>query len=398
LRPLAIELRDVHKRYRLYRQRYQSIKEVLVHRRRGDWEDHWALRGLTLAVQRGTSLGLIGPNGAGKSTALKLMARILAPDRGRVSVAGRVYGLLELGAAFQLDYSGRENLYLNASLLGLSRKEIDRRYESIVDFSELGAAIHNPLRTYSSGMFLRLAFAIAVHVEPDVLLVDEVLAVGDHSFQKKCLNRIASFQAAGGTIVVVAHNLQSILEICNEVAWIEDGVLRRLGPPMEVVNEYLDRVRETDAERDASASPESLRPVARTVSIDGVRLLDRRGEPASVLEAGDPLTIEIPYHVSKRVDKPVIGVALHRKDGVCIFATNTLIDGLSLGPLTHNGQASLQLRDLPLLAGTYRLSVAVHTVDDYTPLDWHDQAYDFRVLAQTGEQGLVRIQRKWEFN
>jgi ABC-type polysaccharide/polyol phosphate transport system ATPase subunit len=353
---------------------------------------------LTLTVQPGASLGLIGPNGAGKSTALKLMARILTPDRGRLRVAGRVYGLLELGAGFQLDYSGRENLYLNASLLGLKRKEIDRRYDSIVDFSELGAAIDDPVRTYSSGMFLRLAFAIAVHVEPDVLLVDEILAVGDHSFQQKCLNRIASFQAAGGTIVAVGHNLQSIQEMCSEVAWIEGGVLQRLGPPMAVVNEYLDRVRKIDAEKEAAAPQDGRRPHAGVVRIEGVRLLNRRGEPASVLKAGDPLTVEILYHVDKRVERPVIGVALHRKDGVCVFATNTLIDGLSLGPLTHDGQASLQLRDLPLLSGTYRLSVALHTVDDHTPLDWHDQAYGFRILAPPGEQGLVRIQRKWDFN
>ena len=393
----VIRFEDVHKRYRIYRQRYQSVKEILVHRRMGEWVDHWALRGVSLEVQPGTTLGLIGPNGAGKSTTLKVMARILTPDRGRTRIARRVSGLLELGAGFQLEYTGKENIYLNASLLGLSRKDIDRKYDAIVEFSELGSAIADPLRTYSSGMYMRLAFAIAIHGEPEVLLVDEILAVGDQSFQQKCLDRIGEFQAAGGTIVIVSHNLPSIQEMCTEVAWVEDGVLQALGSPMTVVNAYLDRVRERDQAREASQAGEARE--APAVELGEVRTLNRQAEPVRVLEVGDPLFLEIPYRVRQRVDAPIFNVTLYRNDGVCLYATSTRLDHVSVPPLASDGVVRFDYRGLPLLAGTYRLSVAIFDgTEEGRPIDLHDKLYSFRVVSTSRELGLVRLDHDWQLD
>jgi ABC-type polysaccharide/polyol phosphate transport system ATPase subunit len=394
----VIELQDVHKRYRIYRQRYQSVKEILVHRRLGEWEDHWALRGVTLDVRPGTTLGLIGPNGAGKSTTLKIMARILTPDRGGVRISRRVSGLLELGAGFQLEYTGRENIYLNASLLGLTRREIDRKYEAIVDFSELGAAIQDPLRTYSSGMYMRLAFSIAVHVDPEVLLVDEILAVGDQSFQQKCLDRIGAFQAAGGTIVIVSHSLSSIQEMCTKVAWIEDGIVQELGPPMTVVNAYLDHVRQIDETREAAKQTDQMRELP-AVQLGEVHTLNRHGEPARVLETGDPLVLEIPFCVNRRLNRPVFGVALFRNDGIHLYGTNTRLDRATLPTLTSDGIIRLHFRGLSLLAGTYRLTVGVFDESDESqPLDYHDKRYSFHVISNSDEQGLVRFDHEWQLD
>ncbi|MBO0728277.1 MAG: ABC transporter ATP-binding protein [Acidimicrobiaceae bacterium] len=392
--PPVVVLEDVHKRYRIYRRRYQSLKEILVHQRLGEWQDQWALRGVSLEVARGTSLGLIGPNGAGKSTALKLMARILRPDRGRVSVTGRVAGLLELGAGFQIDYTGRENIYLNASLFGLTRRDIDRRFDSIVEFSELEHAIDDPIRTYSSGMHMRLAFSIAVHVDPEVLLVDEILAVGDESFQQKCLRRIRNFQAEGGTIVYVSHGLSSVQEMCTEAAWIESGEVRKIGTPDSVVEAYLDRVREHDTMIEQQEGLRSERKVP-AVQLGEARLLDRNGRRAGVIEMGDPLTVEIPFHVKRSLAAPVFSVSIFRNDGAHVFTTNSRTD-IVPGPLDQDGKVRVQFRSLPLVAGTYRLSVGLYaSSESWALVDTQHWAYGFRVLGSVDEQGLVHLDHEW---
>lgn len=364
----------------------------------GEWEDHWALREVDLEIPEGATVGLIGPNGAGKSTALKLMARILAPDRGQVEIRGRACGLLELGAGFQLEYTGRENVYLNASLLGLSREDIRRKFDSIVAFSELEEHIDDPLRTYSSGMYMRLAFAIAIHVEPDVLLVDEILAVGDIHFQRKCLDYIAEFQKAGGTIVMVSHNLGQVQEICSDVAWIEDGKVQEYGAPTAVANAFIDHVRERD--RRIREEERRRRPLESTaqpdVELGEVRLLDRLGEAAEVIEVGQQLTLEIPYRVFHRLPTPVFGAAIFRNDGVHLYGTNTAIDGVEIPPLTDDGVIRLEFPHLSLLPGTYRVSVGVFdSPEGGSPLDFHDKLYGFRVIGAQREEGLARIDHRW---
>ena len=384
-----IRLEDVHKRYRIYRRRYQSVKEILVHRRLGEWEDHWAVKGISLEVEQGTTLGLLGPNGAGKSTTLKLMARILTPDKGRILTARRVAGLLELGSGFQLEYTGIENIYLNASLLGLTKRDVKARLDSIVDFSELGQAISDPIRTYSTGMVMRLAFSIAIHVDPEILLVDEVLAVGDESFQKKCLDHIMKFQALGGTIVFVSHGMGTVQDLCNQAAWIDDGVVQSIGNPSTVINAYVDRVRD----RDAANTPRGEVPA---VELGDVRLLNRTGRPVHALGRGDQLTLEVPYKVHRPVEHPVFGVAVMRNDGAYVYGTNTLAEGMHLRPLRKDGFFTFRYDALPLLGGTFRLSIAVFDESQLLlPIDAHDRTYSFRVEGEGEEEGVVRLDHDW---
>lgn len=385
----VIRLEDVHKRYRIYRRRYQSVKEILVHRRLGEWEDHWAVKGISLEVEKGTTLGLLGPNGAGKSTTLKLMARILTPDRGRIATARRVAGLLELGSGFQLEFTGMENIYLNASLLGLTKRDIKKRLQSIIEFSELGPAINDPLRTYSTGMQMRLAFSIAIHVDPEVLLVDEVLAVGDESFQKKCLNHITKFQAEGGTIVFVSHSMGQVQDLCNRAAWIEDGVVQSIGNPAMVVNGYVDRVRDRDAAQERTGE-------APAVELGDVRLLNQEGQPVHALRRGQQLTLEVPYRVHRPVDHPVFGVAVMRNDGAYVYGTNTLVEGMRLRPLTMDGTFTFRYDSLPMLGGTFRLQIAIFDESQMlVPIHSHDRTYSFRVEGATKEEGVVRLDHAW---
>jgi ABC-2 type transport system ATP-binding protein len=236
---ITIRVSDVHKKFKVYFDKGQTMKERLLFRNRNHYEDRWVLRGVSFEVKRGEAVGIIGRNGSGKSTLLKLMTRIMYPDSGLVQLNGRVAALIELGAGFHHDMSGRENIYTNAAIFGLSRKEIDFRLERIIDFSELGEYIDNPVRTYSSGMYMRLAFAVAINVDADILLIDEILAVGDASFQIKCFERLRSIKASGVTVVIVSHSLGQIEEICDRSYWIKDGTIERHGDPVSVHKEYL---------------------------------------------------------------------------------------------------------------------------------------------------------------
>lgn len=395
----AIELLGVHKRYRVYKERYRNLKEIVFNRGFGEWEDHWALQGFDLQVRRGSTVGLIGSNGAGKSTTLKLMSRILVPDRGQVRVNGRVSGLLELGAGFQPEYTGRENVYLNASLLGLTRADIRARFDDIVGFAELHEYIDTPLRTYSSGMFMRLGFAVAIHVEPEVLLVDEILAVGDEAFQHKCLDWIEAFQRRGGTIVMVSHNLGSVREMCDKVAWLEHGRLRQFGEGRDVVDAYVDHVREEMERAEQTTAAQMAGRAKPSVELGEARMLDDGGGAIQEFVIGSSVTIEIPYRVYRSVATPVFGVAIHRNDGVLVYATNTDVDGIDLGPLNEDGTIRFNCRSLRLLAGSYRVTVAVlgsRRLEE-PPIDSHWQRYSLRIRGGVRrEQGVARLEHDWD--
>jgi ABC-2 type transport system ATP-binding protein len=386
----AIQLIDVSKRYRVYRLRYTSFKEMLVHRSRGQWEERWALRNVSLDVRPGGSLGLVGPNGAGKSTSLKLMARILVPDGGQVAVRGRVASLIELGAGFQAEYTGRENVYLNASLLGLSKQHVDHRFDDIVDFAELQQHIDDPLRTYSSGMAMRLGFSVAIHAEPEVLLIDEILAVGDEAFQHRCLDWLDSFKARGGTIVLVSHNLGSIRQHCEQAAWIENGEIQAMGASGRVVDEYLDQVH-GEEER-------GRRGHGQDVELGTVRLLTDQGLPVEEVKTGDSLVLEIPYRVHRCVETPVFAVSIHTSDGFLVHRTSTTMEYGRLQPLERDGSIRLRFRNLSLNGGSYRVSVALYDTirDDMPPIDRHDLRYRFWVEHSSHTRGLVRLDQQWE--
>ena len=238
----AVQVREVSKTFRLHRDRNQTLKAAILHRKRADYEEFWALKDVSLDVPVGTTFGLIGENGSGKSTLLKCMAQILRPDHGSIAITGKVSALLELGAGFHPELSGRENVFLNGSILGLGRKELASRYDDIVEFAGLERFIDTPVKNYSSGMYVRLGFSVAINVEPDVLLVDEVLAVGDEQFQRRCAEKFAEMRAKGRTVVLVSHALGSVRSMCDNAAWLDGGVLRSMGSASEVIDEYLDTV------------------------------------------------------------------------------------------------------------------------------------------------------------
>jgi ABC-type polysaccharide/polyol phosphate transport system ATPase subunit len=390
----TIALEGVWKKYRVYGERYRSLKEVAIKRRLGRWEDRWVLRDVDLAVDPGSSFGLVGPNGAGKSTTLKLMARILSPDRGQVRLHGRVSGLIELGAGFQPEYTGRENIFLNGSLLGLTGREIRRRLDRIVAFSELEASIDEPMRTYSSGMQMRLGFAIAANVDPEVLLVDEVLAVGDEAFQRKCIDWLDDFKRQGGTLVLVSHNLGAIRQMCEQAAWIQEGTVRALGSPDEVVSAYLDDVREHRDEQGSTAVSATETPA---VQLTTVRLLDGQGREVEQVKTGDSLSVEIGYRCHRHLETPVFGVALYRNDGTYIYGSNTAVDGVQVPAIDRDGKVTLTYPSLPLLSGTYLLTVAIFgsPMLHAGAIDFHEQRYRFRVLSSSLEQGLARLGHEW---
>ena len=388
----AITVEGVTKRFRLYHERNQSLKSTLVRRGRASYEEFYALRDVSLAVPKGTAMGLIGENGSGKSTLLKCMARILRPDSGRITTEGKVSALLELGAGFHHELSGRENVYLNGSILGLSRKELDRKFDDIVQFAGLERFIDTPVKNYSSGMYLRLGFSVAINVDPDVLLVDEVLAVGDENFQRRCREKFAELGARGRTVVLVSHALDSIRELCDAAAWLEGGRLRAVGDVDEVVDHYLHVVDEGAADG-ARAAPSG----GGRRAIAHIDLLDRKHEPTREALTGDPVTIRFHYELDEAVRRPVFAMAIHTLDGIEVTATDTARLALVPEP-AGRGHIDFEVDSLPLLPGTYDVSAVLSDGDTGAVLDTHHRAFRFVVDAgapTVSLRGIVEVAGTW---
>ncbi|MGB9723159.1 MAG: ABC transporter ATP-binding protein [Chloroflexia bacterium] len=419
----AVCFERVSKRFILQHERDRSFQELTVNlfrrlRRRRRREDFWALREVSFAVEPGETLGIIGENGSGKSTTLKLISRILEPTSGRITVNGRVSALLELGAGFHPDLTGRENIYLNASLLGFSRREIRRKTESIIAFAELERFIDIPVRHYSSGMFMRLGFAIAIHVDPDILLTDEVLAVGDESFQRKCLEKIAELQRSGKTILFVSHDMNAVRSLCSRVLWLHQGRVQDLGDPNRVVDAYLLFIHEREAafleERQRRlqeaapqeaagppSEPEAVQPLQNRwgsgeISFQQVRFLDAEGNDCFLHRSGAPAVIEMAYTVARPQPDPVFGIAIYRQDGLWVYGTNTAIDGLTLEAPQGKGVIRFHMPALHLLEGQYWLDVAVHARNG-TPYDYWRHCWNFSVYSLVSDQGVYRPEHRWEW-
>ncbi len=404
----AILLEHVSKRFVLHHEKPRSLQEMLVnliHRRNGTKEEFWALRDVTFAVGRGESLGIVGRNGSGKSTALKLITRILQPTSGRVSVAGKVSALIELGAGFHPDLTGRENVFLNGAILGLSRKQIQSRFSDIVAFAELERFIDTPVKHYSSGMYARLGFAVAISVDPDILIIDEVLAVGDESFQKKCVEKIREFKSRGVTVLFVSHSLDAIRSLCDKAVWLDDGVVRLEGRASDVAERYLLDSNLSDQERH---SPGSLKPAGEPASggarwgsgeveITGVRLLDGKGRERGWFRSGETLVVRMTYRAKEAVRDPVFGVALYASDGTHVAGPNTLSSGHRIGGVQGEGWVDYVVPDLPLASGVYSLSVAVYDYSCTHAFDHQHRLYRLEVRRGSvwEDQGLVRIPCQW---
>jgi ABC-type polysaccharide/polyol phosphate transport system ATPase subunit len=366
-----------------------------------------ALADVSFEVGRGEAFGVIGGNGCGKSTLLKLVAGILRPTRGRVEVDGRVAALIELGAGFHPEISGRENVYINGAVLGLSRAEVARRFDAIVEFAGLGDLIDEPVKNYSSGMYVRLGFAVAVHTEPDVLLVDEVLAVGDEAFAHRCLRRIAEMLAQGKTLLFVSHALAVVEEVCDRVLWLDRGRPRLLGSPRRVCDAYRQAVaeeegeehraeKETRAAAPEAAAAEPLRWGSGAAEILAARLLDAAGRERYHFQSGEELAIEIRARAREPLADFVFGVALATPRGVECWGTNTELAGFV--PARFAGEAVVRVRcpSLRLGAGEYTLDVAVHARNG-APYDYRRKLLGLTVTAGAGAVGLYLPEHRWEF-
>jgi ABC-2 type transport system ATP-binding protein/lipopolysaccharide transport system ATP-binding protein len=412
----AIEVVSVSRVYQKYsaRHRFQTFKSALL---RGDFfkslrpeELVTALDDVTLKIPAGTTFGVIGENGSGKSTLLKVVAGIAKPSRGAVAVRGKVAALIELGAGFHPEISGRENVFINGIMLGLSKKEISRKFEDIVRFAELEEFIDAPVKTYSSGMYMRLGFSIAINVNPEVLLIDEVLAVGDASFVPKCLDRIDDFRRRKKTILFVSHDLPTVEKICDRVAWMKNGRVRAQGEPKRIIDLYLQDVaekKETEFSRrreevdleqlPAEEGRREARWGRREVEIRKVSLRSLRGEAKHVFSPQEGMAIELEIYARRRVKDFVFGIGIFNSQGVSCYGTNTRLEEFRPRALEGRGRVSCRIERLNLINGTYYLDVAVHRADG-TPYDYHRNLYSFLVSSRHLDVGVARLPHRWRFS
>ena len=392
---IAVSAHGVSKRFRLYHERNQSLKAAFMRGRRAKYDEFWALRDVELDIEAGKTFGLIGHNGSGKSTLLKCLAGILVPDAGAISTTGKVSALLELGAGFHPELTGRDNVYLNGSILGLSKKQIDRQFDGIVDFAGLEPFIDTPVKNYSSGMYVRLGFSVAINVDPDILMVDEVLAVGDESFQRKCMEKFEEFRRAGKTVVLVSHALGSMRSMCDEVAWLDHGKLLAVGKPSDVVDEYQGATHE-----DRAVDPESgtgSRWGSGELVVSRVELV-HDGSATSHVPTGAETCIRMHYQASSPVEEPVLGIALHTLDGQQVTGPNTRDVGLSTGVVQGEGVVDLHVPQLLLTPGTYELTVAVYDHSLTHAFDHREKLLRFDVVPGTPSDrfGVVSLGGTWD--
>ena len=395
-----IDVDGVSKRFRLYHERNQSLKSTIMRRRRGVYEEFWALKDVSFSVGAGTTMGLIGENGSGKSTMLKCLAKILRPESGSIAIKGKTSALLELGAGFHPELSGRENVYLNGSILGLSKKAVDARFDDIVDFAGLERFIDMPVKNYSSGMYVRLGFSVAINVDPDVLLVDEVLAVGDEQFQRKCLERVSELRAAGKTIVVVTHSLNTVRTLCDEAVWLDHGEVKAFAKAGEVADAYLGNVH-VDRTEESEGGEGSARWGAGDVKLTEIELLDERGQPTTQVHTGDTATFRVHYRAERRVPRPVFGIAVYTLEGIQVTGPNTHEADKWVDAIEGEGVVDLRVDHLLLLPGTYDVTVACTDAEIAHTYDHRHRAFRFDVKPGTPHEtmgGIVSLDGKWSID
>ena len=407
---LAIKATDIGKKYEIYNKPSHRLKEVLFLGKKRFHQDFWALRNIYLEVEAGSTVGVIGNNGAGKSTLLKLLIGTTKPTSGELIINGRVSALLELGAGFHPEFSGKDNIYLNCSILGMTKEEIDSKFEGIVHFSELGDFIYHPLKIYSSGMYMRLGFSVAISVDPDILIIDETLSVGDEYFRGKCLNKINDFNKRGKTILFVSHEMEMVRNLCDFVILLEKGEIIAQGSADDVADIYLKKVRALEEDRMRIINtPDKTNEYPRwgsgEVEITEVKMFKGDNEERYVFQTGEKVVITITYTVKKNVKRPVFGIGLFRSDGTYITGANHLwhrnpkhIEKLQEG---EKGTIECMISDFPLLKGNYYLTLYCynHSLPAPTAIDHMEKAVKFKVIEnEIIEHGIVSIPTKWEIN
>ena len=407
----AIEVRNLKKIFKVYPDKSNSVKEKLLFFKRNKYEVNQVLDGVSFDIKKGEAVGLIGKNGCGKSTTLKLLNRIMYPTSGTISVNGRVSSLIELGAGFHPDMSGRENIYTNASIFGLTKKQIDEKLDDIIEFSELGEAVDNPVRTYSSGMYMRLAFSVAINVEADVLLIDEILAVGDVSFQKKCFEKLREIKYSGTTIVIVSHSLQQIEQICDKSIWIEKGHIRQIGNPKEIHLKYLKEMeeerqrliheaqknKENDIEdRDSFCGKKVIRSGSGEVYFTNVTLKDKEEKLQNVYKSHDFMQVQYDFVNKSDIEEAVFSVRIYKDDNTHCYGTTSDIECNNTIKIKGKNKFIVDFDDLCLLDGNYMIDV---DVKDKTGDIVYDSIHDtirFDVINEDGRTGVCAIRTSWK--
>ena len=404
----AIEVRNLKKIFKIYPDKSNSIKEKILFFKRNKYEVNQVLDGVSFDIKKGEAVGLIGKNGCGKSTTLKLLNRIMYPTSGTIRVNGRVSSLIELGAGFHPDMSGRENIYTNASIFGLTKKQIDEKLDDIIEFSELGEAVDNPVRTYSSGMYMRLAFSVAINVEADVLLIDEILAVGDVSFQKKCFEKLREIKYSGTTIVIVSHSLQQIEQICDKSIWIEKGHIRQIGNPKEIHLKYLKEMEEErqrlihEAQKnkendiDSFCGKKVIRSGSGEVYFTNVTLKDKEEKLQNVYKSHDFMQVQYDFVNKSDIEEAVFSVRIYKDDNTHCYGTTSDIECNDTIKIKGKNKFIVDFDDLCLLDGNYMIDV---DVKDKTGDIVYDSIHDtirFDVINEDGRTGVCAIRTSWK--
>lgn len=395
---LAIHAQHLGKAFQLYDRPIDRLKQMLMRGRRRYYKEFAALHDVNFELKKGEVLGLVGRNGAGKSTLLQLICGTLSPTAGQVTVHGRVAALLELGAGFNPEFTGKENIYLNASILGLSKAEIDERYDAIVEFSGIADFIHQPVKTYSSGMYVRLAFSIATSVDPDILVIDEALSVGDGAFARKSFDRIMRLKEKGATILFCSHSIYQIEALCTRALWLDKGVVRLIGDPSTVVARYQNFL-------DRDTAPESSGPIANIPSTTGqarilgvqTRVDQTVGSSLQIQSAQQTLAISVGFASDPQLPSPVVAVTVHSPDGRTITSSSTQADGLELvRDDAGRGTATIEFPKIPLLKGEYFIGVYLLSEDGIHVYDGAANVATLHFSQKTLEQGVVSLPRVWQ--
>lgn len=424
--PVAVDVSSVSKTFRIYHGKNPSLKDAILKRKRVTYEEFLALDDVSFSVYRGETFGVIGPNGSGKSTLLKLIAGILVPNSGKIVINGSVSALLELGAGFHADLTGRENIYINAAILGMKKKEIDKKFDEIVRFSELERFIDTPIKNYSSGMYMRLGFSVAINVNPDILLVDEVLAVGDQAFQSKCYQVIYDFMRRGKTIIIVSHDLETISDLCKRAAFLKDGKIEDIGNPIVVINKYRSYLEEMERKRIIEQQKEERKKIFKSfieegrkiiegeeidklsrVSVDGevisrfgsgdaeikkIWLVDKDGKDVDFCKYGDKVNIVMDVLFNAEVEDPIFGIRITDHRGNIVYGTNTRLNGIKSGVFKKGDLVKVKFsQKMIFIGGTYFISPSVGYKDTKTYCDWVNNMLTINVMHHNKAEGIADL-------
>lgn len=384
-------VQNVSKLYQLYDKPSDRLRELVpgcatLHK------DFWALRDVSLSLEKGEVLGIVGPNGCGKSTLLQIVSGILPPTRGRVLTRGRIAALLELGAGFNPEFTGRENVFINGEIMGLSRVEIDRALPSIEEFAEIGSFMDRPVKEYSSGMYVRLAFATAIHVDPEILIVDEALAVGDAVFANRCVRKFSELRERKVTVLFVSHDLGLVKQLSDRAILLLDGRVRAHGLPNEVINHYIGLVLDQQQRRqEGPGVPAGFRHGDRTSEILGVEFLNSAGIPVSAVRSGESVTVRVMVRAIHAGLKPMVGMLIRTRIGADVYGTNTRLEGTELGPFAADERFAIEFSfQCWLTPQQYTLTVATQNQDG-TSQDWLDDVLSFEVVSSRVSAGIADL-------